>query len=71
MVTHPQVKAAPVSQARTLYPAVGTFDLCIPAIFRIVGHLILQVLPEPEPLWIDAHLYLRAGSLIHLPGLAC
>ncbi len=71
MVAHPQVKGAPVCQAHALYPAIGAVNLCVPAIFRIVCHLIVQVLPEPEPLWVDAHLYLQAGSLDESASLAC
>ena len=55
---HPQVKCRSISQAHALHPAIGAVDLCVPAVLCIMRHLVVQMLPEPEPLRVDAYLYL-------------
>ena len=52
--TYPQVEGGSVSQAHALHPAIAALDLSIPAVFCIVRHLMLQVLPESQPLGADA-----------------
>jgi hypothetical protein len=52
----PPSSRAPVRQARALDPAVGGLHLCVPAVLRVVRHLVLQVLPEAHALRVDAHL---------------
>ena len=51
-----EVKRAAVGEADALYPPVRALDLGVPAVLRVVRHLVLQVLPEPQARGIDADL---------------
>eukprot|EP00982_Pelagococcus_subviridis_P014608 31342-Pelagococcus_subviridis.AAC.47 len=51
-----QVKRAPVREADALDPSVRALDLRVPAVLRVVRHLVLQVLAEPQTLQVDADL---------------
>ena len=59
MRTHPQVEGGAVGEAGALDPAVGGVHLGVPAVLRVVRHLVLQVLPETQPRWVDADARLR------------
>ena len=46
----------PVSTADTFDPAVRGEQLGVPAVAGVVRHLVGHVLPEPQPLLVDADL---------------
>ena len=49
-----QVIGRPICNPNTLNPAKGRFYLRIPAISSIVGHLIWQMLPEAQPIFVNS-----------------
>lgn len=51
-----EVIGTAVSTAHTLYPAIGREALGIPTVTGVVGHLVAEVLTEPQFLRVDADL---------------
>ena len=48
-----QIKARPVGVARYLDPPIARLNLRIPAVLRIMSHLVAPVLPEPNTIRLD------------------
>ena len=57
---HPQVVGGAIGEAHAFNPAVGALHFGVPAVSCIVRHLIRQVLPEAQPLGVDANAHLQA-----------
>ena len=49
-----EVERGSVCEAHALHPSVGALDLRVPAVGRVVRHLVLQVLPEAQARRVDA-----------------
>lgn len=50
-----EIKGTPVGTANTLDPAVACVALSVPAVARVMSHLIAHVLTEAEPLGTNPH----------------
>ena len=48
-----QIEARPVGVACYLDPPIARLNFSIPAVLRIMSHLVAPVLPEPNTIWLD------------------
>ena len=51
-----EIEGTAVRETDALDPAVGALNLRVPAVLRVVRHLMRQVLPEAQPLHVDTGL---------------
>jgi hypothetical protein len=63
---HPQVVGRAIGEAHAFNPAVGALHFGVPAVRRIVRHLIGQVLPEAQPLGANANAHLHACQKVSM-----
>lgn len=65
-----KVETAPVSTPHNLDPAVGSPTLSIPTITRVMRHLVIQMLSEPEVTLRDTdRVQVLLDSAKEIPGV--